>query len=129
MNWRGILVLLGAGFAVALLVPEADRGRLVARGVDRLLAERADGLFAVLETGTGSVGARFRVDGSDVASPALERALGARLAEAGLRWSPDPASADALIRLPAGSRIFWRVDVRLADGRRQSSPTFIVTVE
>jgi Na+/H+ antiporter NhaC len=125
---RALLVLIGTGFAAALLIPDADRDRLVARGVDHLLAANAGDFLA--SPGDEPVRARFRVDGVEVASPGLERTSAARLAEVGLRTSPD---ADRVIQFDVstdGDRVSLRADgARLGDwplpGRASLLPPLI----
>ena len=47
----------------------------------------------------------------------------------GLTESEFLVPPSALARLPGGSKLLWQVEVRLPNGTRQSSATFIVTLE
>jgi Na+/H+ antiporter NhaC len=118
---------LAALLVTALLVPEADRSTLVARGVGRVLARDLERSFASADAessffralDTLAVGApattaalRVRVDGVPRRAPAIERALVAQLNRydalhrAGrppVRLVPDAAAADLHIDLSVSS--------------------------
>jgi Na+/H+ antiporter NhaC len=128
---RGVGALLAAALAAllvaALLVPEADRSTLVARGVGRLLARDLDrssasadaesSFFRALDT--LAVGApqntaalHVRVDGVPRRAPAIERALVAQLnrydalqraSQPPMRLTSDAAAADLRIDLSVSS--------------------------
>jgi hypothetical protein len=127
--WGGLGGLAAATAAVVLAavslrgpgeVVYRDRPALTIRSLTREGRPVPRGL-CVLRWTRGPAGTRYDVQVATEDLVAIARGRGLEVA-----WFQVPESA--LGALPAGSRLLWRVDATLPDGRRVASPTFVVTL-